>query len=85
MPTAYPMDVEEFVANQLTSGRFSSRDELLVEALRAFRDLTSQHQQLQRAIAVSLKEEEGGQVALFDPDEFIKDQQMRLRLGRSSV
>ena len=85
MPMTYPMDVEEFVATQLTSGRFSSRDELLVEALRAFRDLTSQHQQLQRAIAGSLQEEERGEASLFDPDEFIKEQQSRLHLGRSSA
>ncbi len=85
MPMTYPLDVEEFVATQLTSGRFSSRDELLVEALRAFRDLTSQHQQLQRAIAVSLQEEERGEVMLFDPDDFIQEQQSRLHFGRSSV
>ena len=32
MPMTYPLDVEEFVATQLTSGRFSSRDEF-VESL----------------------------------------------------
>ena len=56
-----------------------------MNSLRAFRDLTSQHQQLQRAIAGSLQEEERGEVTLFDPDEFIKEQQSRLHLGRSSV
>jgi putative addiction module CopG family antidote len=80
----YPTDVEEFVANQLTTGRFSSRDEVLVQALRVFRELTDQHQELKRSIAASLKQEENGETTLFDPAEFIKEQRTRLGLDRSS-
>ena len=83
MPTTYPADVEEFVANQLTSGRFRSREEVFVKALRVFRELTDEHQELKQAIAGSLKQEENGETTLFDPNEFIKEQRTRLGLDRS--
>ena len=85
MPITYPADVEDFVTRQLTSGRFRSRDELCVEALRVFRELTGQHQELTRGIAESLKQVEQGDTTLFDPAEFIREQRIRLGLDRSRV
>ena len=83
MQTTYPADVEDFVAKQLTSGRFHSRDEVFVEAVRIFRELTDQHQALTSGIAASLKEEEEGNATLFEPNEFIQQQRSRLGLNRS--
>lgn len=85
MPTIFPADVEEFVARQLTSGRFHSRDEVFVEAVRIFRELTDQHHELTCGIAASVKEEEKGDTTLFEPDKFIQQQRNRLGLDRSCV
>ena len=85
MPVTYPADVEEFVASQLTSGRFSTRDEICVEALRVFRELTDQHQEMKRGISASLTQEENGDTMVFDPTEFIQQQRTRLGLDRSAV
>ena len=85
MVTTYPVDVEEFVSNELTSGRFRSRDELFVEAVRVSRELKAQQHQLTSEIAESLEQADRGETTVFDLQEFIREQRSRLGLNRSQV
>ena len=83
--TTYPVDVEEFVSSELTSGQFRSRDELFVEAVRVLRELKAQHNQLASEIAESLKQADRGETTVFDPQEFIREQRNRLGLNRNRI
>ncbi len=83
--TTYPVDVEEFVSSELTSGQFRSRDELFVEAVRVLRELKAQHNQLAGEIVESLKQANRGETTVFDPQEFIREQRNRLGMNRNRI
>jgi putative addiction module CopG family antidote len=51
MPSAaFPPDVESFVERELAAGSFSSRDELILAAVKSLRDRKLAHEQLRAEI-----------------------------------
>ena len=61
---------ENFIADKIRSGRFSSASEIIRTALRDFEQEEIKRQNLIEALEIG---EESGIVNDFDPDEFLKE------------
>jgi len=55
-----PPDLEAFVEQKISSGQFSSRDELTAEAVRLLRDLEVKRQQLKSDVQAAIDEADQG-------------------------
>ena len=65
MPTL-PAELEAYVQEKLDSGSFSSREELMREALEVYRELDRRRTELRQLIAERIAEAERGEEAPLD-------------------
>ena len=66
MPSTYPPELEQFIKRELASGQYQNEDELLVEALKAFRELKTRHDELRADVERSIEQADRGEVAALD-------------------
>jgi putative addiction module CopG family antidote len=71
VPETLPPDIEEFVRQELDRGTFRSRDELLAEALRVFRDLRSRHESLREEVRRAIEQADQGEAVEIDMEDVI--------------
>jgi putative addiction module CopG family antidote len=62
----YPPEIEEYVQQKVLSGRFRSREELAVEAMRVYRELEMKHAQLKADVRAGIDESDRGLSAPLD-------------------
>lgn len=75
MQNSYPPDVSDFVRFKISQGRFATESDLVVEALRFYRDVEQQREQLGselREAAASLDRGEGVEVDMDEIREIIR-------------
>ena len=61
MSTVVPADYQEFIDREVASGKFSSADEVVSEALRLFRDREQKLDALRREIMLGVEELDRGE------------------------
>ena len=59
-------DLEDYVQQKIASGQFASQDEFVNEAIRVFREIEAQHQQLRTDVQRSIEEADRGEVEPMD-------------------
>ena len=68
MSNTYPPDLEQFVEEELASGKYKNEAELVIDALKVLRELKSRHQQLRTEIHNAILQAERGEVILLDTE-----------------
>lgn len=66
--TAFPPEIEAYVQEKLATGKFKSRDELAIEAVRIYREMESKHAQLKSDVEAALEEADRGLCKPLDVD-----------------
>ena len=66
MPEDLPPDLRQFVNRQLQSDEYASEDDVLVAAVRAFRDLTQHHETLRSDVQHATAQADAGNVQPLD-------------------
>ena len=66
MATTYPPELEHFIEQELATGKYESKDELVLTALQVFRELQTRHQQLRDDVQRSVEQEQRGEVVPLD-------------------
>ena len=61
MSESLPADVREFVKQAVATGEFSNEDEVVVAAVRTFRELTQRHEALRADIQLAIDEFDRGE------------------------
>ena len=59
-------DLEDYVRQKIESGEFASREELANEAIRAYREMETQYQQLRADVQRSIEQADRGEIEPFD-------------------
>jgi Arc/MetJ-type ribon-helix-helix transcriptional regulator len=68
MTEAFPPDLQQFVTEELASGHYRSEDELLVEAVRFYRDSTVRRRELCEEISSRLRGLDRGEAIELEDD-----------------
>ena len=68
MPEQFPPEINEFVQAELAAGDYRSQDELVLDALRAFRELKLRHQGLLDEVRKATSQAERGELRPLDTD-----------------
>jgi Arc/MetJ-type ribon-helix-helix transcriptional regulator len=66
MTAPLPADLEQYVAEKVAAGVFTSRDALVLEAVRVYRDLELRHDSLKADIQAAIQESDQGLSASLD-------------------
>ena len=66
MTVPLPADLEQYVEEKVAAGEFASRDALVLEAVRLYRELELRHDLLKADIQAALKQSEQGMSAPLD-------------------
>ena len=66
---AYPPEIDEYVRQQLATGRFADEADFATTAFRMYRELEQRHQELQSRVQRSIEQAERGEVAPLDMEE----------------
>jgi Arc/MetJ-type ribon-helix-helix transcriptional regulator len=66
MTTPLPADLEQYVAEKVAAGVFTSRDALVLEAVRVYRELEFRHDLLKADVQAALKQSDEGLPASLD-------------------
>jgi Arc/MetJ-type ribon-helix-helix transcriptional regulator len=66
MTTPLPADLEQYVAEKVAAGVFTSRDALVLEAVRVYRELEFRHDLLKADVQAALKQSDEGLSASLD-------------------
>jgi len=61
-------DLEQYVQQQVASGRFASPEEFALEAMRLYRELETRHEALKGDIDAAIEQSEKGQSEPLDVD-----------------
>lgn len=77
MSIAYPPDLGEFVKQEIASGACRSEDELVVNALLAYREMKLRQEDLRGRVEKSLAQAERGEVESWDIDAILKEAHRR--------
>ena len=67
-----PDDLQQFVADELNSGRYRSADELIAESLRQMRDSRTEWQRLRDEVQSRIARMEQGEVIELENDEALE-------------
>ena len=74
MNNSYPPDVQAFVTDSVASGEYQSEDDVVVDALRALRELKRRHSTLRQDVQEAIAEMDAGHGEPWDAgalkDEF---------------
>ena len=77
MPKTYPPELEQFVQQELANGRYQSEDELVIDALTAFREMKQRHDDLRRDVQRSIEQADRGEVEPWDIDTILAEAHRR--------
>ena len=66
MPKSYPPELEQFVQQELATGKYQSEDELVIAALTVFRELNTRYQHLRDDVQRAIVQADQGEVAPLD-------------------
>ena len=66
-------DLEQYVQQKVASGRFASREEFALEAMRVYRELEASHESLKGDIQAAIEQSEKGKSELLDLDAIKKE------------
>jgi len=66
MTAPLPADLEEYVQEKVAAGAFASRDALVLEAVRLYREFELRHDSLKTDIQAALDEADAGMSAPLD-------------------
>ena len=69
-PTA---DIEDYVREKIATGEFSSREELVIEAIRVYRELEAGHAQLKSEVQKRIEQADRGEVGPLNIDEIKRE------------
>jgi antitoxin ParD1/3/4 len=67
----YPPELEDFVQDELASGRHASEGELMLHALQVYRELKVRHDELRAAVEVAIAQSARGESTDWNADEFL--------------
>ncbi len=70
---SFPADVKQFVEQVVAAGEYASEDDVMIDAVRALRELKSRHQSLCADIRAAIGELDSGQGELWDIGELKKE------------
>ncbi len=68
MTTPLPADLERYIAEKVAAGVFTSRDALVLEAVRVYRELDLRHDLLAADIQAALRQSDAGLSASLDTE-----------------
>ncbi len=68
MTVPLPADLEQYVVEKVAAGAFASRDALVLEAVRLYRELELRHDLLKADIQAAIEESDEGMSAPLDMD-----------------
>ena len=71
MIETYPPELQEFMKQELEEGRYHSETELLVDALKVFRELKTRHATLQQDVLSAIREADCGETHTLDMEKVI--------------
>jgi len=66
-----PPELEAYVQQELATGAYRTREELIRDALSVFRDLRERHETLRADVARAIAQAERGEACEIDIDELI--------------
>ena len=66
-------DFEQYVQQKVASGRFASREEFALEAMRVYRELEARHESLKGDIQAAIEQSVKGKSELLDLDAIKKE------------
>jgi antitoxin ParD1/3/4 len=88
MPIKLSPDLEQYVSEKLSSGRYTCEDELIVEAIRVMRNvekmLPSAQDDLRREIQLGLDDLDEGRVSEWNVDEMKERLLEKLKAKKAS-
>lgn len=68
MSNTYPPDLQQIVDEELASGDFESESDLLIRALKVYRELKARHNSLRKDVETAIATADRGEVAPLDID-----------------
>jgi putative addiction module CopG family antidote len=68
MTETFPPDLQQFVQQEVASGRYRDEGELVQEAVRFYRDSNRRHQELKESIKASLEQIDRGEGIRLEND-----------------
>ena len=68
MAQIYPPELQQFLDEELASGQYESESELVIQALRVYRELKTRHESLRKDVETAIVAADRGQVAPLDID-----------------
>ena len=68
MLDVFPPDIERFVQQELAGGEYSSREDLIVDALRVLRQVKTRHTELRDKVRHSIAQAERGEMMPLDTE-----------------
>jgi Arc/MetJ-type ribon-helix-helix transcriptional regulator len=77
MSIAYPPELADFVKHEIDCGACHSEDELIVNALLAYREMKLRHEELRGRVEKSLNQADHGEAAAWDIDAIIAEAHSR--------
>ncbi|MCH7726977.1 MAG: type II toxin-antitoxin system ParD family antitoxin [Planctomycetes bacterium] len=75
---SYPPEVQEFVEEAVAAGDYASEGDVLVDAVRALREIKRQHQSLRNDVQAGFDELDAGQGEAWDVDELKRELHQKL-------
>ncbi len=74
----YPPDLQQFMDHELASGEYRDESEVLIRALRVYREFKTRHESLRQDVERSIEQAERGEVAPLDTEATKAEAQGRL-------
>ena len=71
MSISYPPELAEFVKHEIDRGACHSEDELVVNALLAYREMKLRHEELRQRVEKSLDQADRGEADVWDIEAII--------------
>ncbi|MGD9721059.1 MAG: type II toxin-antitoxin system ParD family antitoxin [Pirellulales bacterium] len=69
MPTQFTPEIDAFVQAQLAAGHYQTEQEVVLDALRAFRELSLRHQSLLDDVRNAIAQADAGQLHPLDTEK----------------
>ena len=78
MANIYPPDLQQFMDQELASGEYQDESEVLIRALRVYREFKTRHESLRQDVIRSIEQAERGEVAPMDTEATKAEARRRL-------
>ena len=73
MSETFPPDVQDFVRQAIAKGEYANEDDVVIDAVRALRELKNRHQSLRVEIQAAIAELDAGQGESWDAHEIKRE------------